>query len=301
MLSYNKHKIFVDSIKCFAISSRNKNDELNKLRESIIGAIINNKIPNTFYELEPRWTLIKTSVFNYIDILTNKQQYNCIDCIHTAGRNHKYDFEFNIDNKKYNIEFKFNISKICEAPQFVSPTRPDNFLNISYDEYFYENYLLPICYECDIDIPDKNIYLSQIHNNKPPCVDKLLTMYYNGCKRSSKFTGDELDIQFYNNCKALSKDSIIKFIDRSDVELNINKLSKYLIESQQNKIYMMYDVQNNNFNIEYPNMNDYKLVSYTKNSKRSRFDCISQSGKKMKVLLRWKNGNGIAFPAFQIK
>jgi len=27
----------------------------------------------------------------------------------------------------------------------------------------------------------------------------------------------------------------------------------------------------------------------------------SKSGNKIKILLRWKNGNGIAFPAFQIK
>jgi hypothetical protein len=27
----------------------------------------------------------------------------------------------------------------------------------------------------------------------------------------------------------------------------------------------------------------------------------SESGSKIKILLRWKNGNGIAFPAFQIK
>ena len=37
-----------------------------------------------------------------------------------------------------------------------------------------------------------------------------------------------------------------------------------------------------------------------KNPKLNSFICISEDGTQMKVLLRWKNGNGIAFPAFQI-
>jgi len=45
---------------------------------------------------------------------------------------------------------------------------------------------------------------------------------------------------------------------------------------------------------------DYNIVSCVKNPAKSRYECETQSGKKINVLLRWKNGNGIAFPAFQI-
>ena len=50
-----------------------------------------------------------------------------------------------------------------------------------------------------------------------------------------------------------------------------------------------------------PNMDDYVIKSYIVDQKnKNRFICETKSGKKMYILLRWKNGNGIAFPAFQI-
>ena len=48
------------------------------------------------------------------------------------------------------------------------------------------------------------------------------------------------------------------------------------------------------------NIDDYTLISVIKQPDKYRYECTSKSGKKIKVLLRWKNGNGIAFPAFQI-
>jgi hypothetical protein len=58
--------------------------------------------------------------------------------------------------------------------------------------------------------------------------------------------------------------------------------------------------KNNMFYKETINMDDYKLVSYEKYTKRYMYVAQSKSNKKIKILLRWKNGNGIAFPAFQI-
>jgi len=39
-------------------------------------------------------------------------------------------------------------------------------------------------------------------------------------------------------------------------------------------------------------------LSYKK--MKNYYECKTESGYKLKVLLRWKNGNGIAYPAFQI-
>ena len=47
-------------------------------------------------------------------------------------------------------------------------------------------------------------------------------------------------------------------------------------------------------------LSPFTIASCVKNPAKSRYDCVTQSGKKIRVLLRWKNGNGIAFPAFQI-
>ena len=85
----------------------------------------------------------------------------------------------------------------------------------------------------------------------------------------------------------------------SNVELDTQKLSSYLLESQKNKHYMMYS--KNCFHYQTPNMYDYVIHSYIVHQKnKNRFICETKSGKKMYILLRWKNGNGVAFPAFQI-
>ena len=54
------------------------------------------------------------------------------------------------------------------------------------------------------------------------------------------------------------------------------------------------------FTLQHVDMNHYIIDSVDKNATKSKYTCISKSGKKLNVLLRWKNGNGIAFPAFQI-
>ena len=46
------------------------------------------------------------------------------------------------------------------------------------------------------------------------------------------------------------------------------------------------------------NMDKYKITSYTKN--KNKFIATTCEGYSIKILLRWKNGNGIAIPAFQI-
>jgi hypothetical protein len=70
------------------------------------------------------------------------------------------------------------------------------------------------------------------------------------------------------------------------------------MESQKNKIYMLfYDYK---FYKEKMNLEDYLLISYEKEPKKYRYVAKAKSGKTIYILLRWKNGNGIAFPAFQI-
>lgn len=57
---------------------------------------------------------------------------------------------------------------------------------------------------------------------------------------------------------------------------------------------------NGEFLLEYPELDNYRIISHVKNPKLNRYDCMTANGNLIKVLLRWKNGNGIALPAFQI-
>ena len=121
-------------------------------------------------------------------------------------------------------------------------------------------------------------------------------LYYQGCKQSSKYTGTDQAIKFYQSCNDTSRECIKKFIDT--VELDIEKLTQYLISTQNKKNYILY--KNTEFNIQTSNTDDYIIVSFTKNPEKSRYEALTKTNKKIHILLRWKNGNGIAYPAFQI-
>ena len=301
MFTYNKEQITIDSISAFDLSAKGLNDKNNKTRENIIGSIINSKVPVEFYEI-PRWLQLKTSIHNYITEL-DKNPFDKIDCKHKGGR--KFNFDFNIifysddlgtEPRVYNIELKFNASAIDEAPQFVSPMKPSQYLSSSYEDYYYTNYLPRLSTMSNLSTPSKETYMAQIHTNKPKCIKDFQEIYYKGCEASSKFTKNEEDIKFYELAKQLSSESISTFIAQTD--LNIGLLSEYLHTSQQGKIYMLYS--DGKFTKQYANLADYMIVSVVKNPQKFRYECLSANGKKINVLLRWKNGNGIAFPAFQI-
>jgi hypothetical protein len=218
-------------------------------------------------------------------------------CINKGGRCNNYDFAIVVNNEhSFQVEFKFNAGTINKTPQFVSPVKPGQYLSESYEEYYYTNYIHILSQIGGFTQPEKDVYLQQISLPSPPCMKMFQDKYYNGCKQSSRYTGNKEDISFYTKSKDISKQSITSFIEC--VDLNIDKLSSYLLKSQSNKIYMLY--KDGSFYMETVDMNDYQLVSCEKYPSKSYYISTSTTGKKIKILLRWKNGNGIAFPAFQI-
>ena len=297
---FNKETITTESIHAFNPSSKGLNDKNNKTRENLVAAIINGKIPNEYYEL-PEWNTLHTSIREYIQELDNTKKYIRAVCTNKGGRKFNYDFNVVVyyedgTNYSYNIELKFNASSIDETPQFVSPMKPSQYMSNVYEDYYYDNYLSQLAVESGLELPARETYLKQIHTNNPKCMKPFQDLYYMGCKQSSQYTGDPAHIKFYESAKKLSHESITSFIEKT--ELNIEALSEYLLTSQNNKIYMLYS--GTQFIVQRPNMDDYRIENVTKNPEKNRYECVSKTGVKLNVLLRWKNGNGIAFPAFQI-
>ena len=295
------------SINAFCRSSKNNNDTNNKVRENIIGAIINNSVPENYFIVSNRWKHMKDSINNYVDSLVKIQDHEQLEkspieiknikLSHCGGRRFNYDFIIIInDTLKFNIELKYNSSTVDETPQFVSPMKPSQYMSSSYEEYFYNNYLPCLSELSGFSIPDQKQYYKEIYTNNPPCMKNYQDLYYKGCKQSSKYTGEPEHIKFYEYSKKIDNESRRTFIENND--LNIELLSSYLQNTQNGKIYMLY--KDNGFKLERVNMDDYKLINYKKQPKKYMYIATSLSGKKIKILLRWKNGNGIAYPAFQI-
>jgi hypothetical protein len=292
---YNNQLIHYRNIDAFNLASKSQNDANNKMRENIIGAIINKNVPRTYYLMNNRWLSLKKEVGQYLDKLVAKDKTQIIKCSHKAGRGHNYDFLLDINGTTYPIELKFNTQTIAGAPQYVSPMKPSQYLSNSYEEYYYDTYLSQMAEKAGLPCPAKADYLKQIHGNAPECMLPFQKLYYKGCQGSSQCTQDPTDQAFYQFCNRLARESIKTFL--STTELKIADLSAYLQETQQGKIYMLY--YQGQLHLQHAPMDDYIIERVLKTT-HNRYECLSKSGKKMKILLRWKNGNGIAFPAFQI-
>ena len=302
---------FQNEIESFSLSQRKTNDKNNKIRERIICDIINDRVPPEYFNA-PEWDSLKTAIHSYLYELNGYTPYSRVECLQKGGRNFNYDFDiiFYIsvgdDNTslspppptKYNVEFKYNILEIAQTPQFVSPIKPSQYLTLSYENYFFENYLSLLSAFSGLQLPSKDVYMKEINHHSPACMKLYQDLYYSGCKASSRFTGDERAIAFYEKSKELSAESIRRFIEMADIK--IDELSNYLSESQKNKIYMMYFKEK--MILEKTNVDDYRIdpSSCIKNPAKSRYEFTTVSGKPLHILLRWKNGNGIAFPSFQI-
>jgi len=286
------NNIKYQSINSFNICHKNMNDMNNKIRENIIISIINDIIPNDYYKYSNRWKRLRINIFDFLNSL-----YTPIENIRgniKGGRGNNYDFEIIINDMRYKIEFKFNSSKIDELPQFILPMRPSKYLSNSFEDFIYNNYLNLLLNEFKIPIPNKESYDKEIHSSNPKCLSFIQDKYYRGCSSSSKYSGIKDDIDFYKQANKYSKESIIKFIENT--ELDIHKLSNYLMETQENKIYMLY--KDNKIYKEILDNSNFKIISYEK--RKNSYIATTKKGYKIKILLRWKNGNLIAFPAFQI-
>ena len=84
--------------------------------------------------------------------------------------------------------------------------------------------------------------------------------------------------------------------------LDTEKLTQYLIETQKGKIYMCFDPNTQTFKREQLNEDLYTVTCVTENAYNGNTVlCETKSGMHLAVLLRFKNGNGVQFPALQIK
>lgn len=298
-INYNNTIINYYSINSFHLSSRTENDKNNKRRETIIGAIINNQIPTNYSKYSLLWKKLKYEIDKYIldlcklNNLINQTQ----KCVHKAGRKNNYDLLLILNECiSFNIEIKFNAKNVDETPQFVSPMKPSQYLETSYEKYYYDNYLTLLSKEFNLSLPNKEEYIHKIHSDKPKCVIEYQNKYYKGCKKSSKYTGNKEDVKFYNRAKKLSEDSIKTFIMNNN--LKIDELTNYLLNTQTNKVYMLY--KNGNIYLQCIDSKNYEIVSYKKEPELQRYVATTKTGIILKILLRWKNGNGVAYPAFQI-
>ena len=180
----------------------------------------------------------------------------------------------------YKLEFKFNALSIKKLPQIAQPSKPSQYLSKNYEIYHYDNCLTKLANEFNLKLPNKDTYLKEVHNINPKCMIEW----------KKKYKKDDI---FKKKCMKYTKMYLESFIKITD--LDIKKLTKYLLDTQD-KVYMLY--YKGSFNLEFSNLDNYELEYVDKD--KNRYKCYSKNKKLIKVLIKWNNCTGIAFPGFQI-
>lgn len=289
-------------------TKRNENDKKNKIREKLIVATMNDKIPHSFYVQDKRWKDFKNSIDKYLEQLAGKRLENVrTEAILKGGRSNHADIiiSFHNDHKKlveYKVDFKFNALTLYDCPQWANPPL-DPFMPESYAAFFYDTHLEHIAEAAQVRMPKKDKYLKGVNCDIPICKEMKFIQeeFYKGAPKSSKYLGREYK-PFYDLCNQHSRASIKEFLDLYGIGINKPKLEEYIKNTDKMNISLMF-YKNGVFKHEklsdtFSNFTFNKKVSI-KNS--NTIVLTTKNHIKINLLLRWKNGAGIANPAFQMK
>ena len=303
---------------CKVLSSRSENDGANKKREDIIIQIIEwislilfgdiSQGPLFLFENHDWKNLygeIEEYLFTNIPGGYEKENIIFLKPKKFGGRRGNYDFSViygvnGLPDHVRNIEFKFNVERVEDCPQFHSPFDPESYIisEIPFTKFHYENYLCIYESFMEMNKPSYEEYKGQMKFSNIPTnqfLRECQKKYYAGSSGSSQYTGLQEDITFYELSKEISEESFERYFDIC--ELNHERLTNIWLEKQKNKEYML--LKDGSLNYQKIDENAYKIVSVEK--KCPNFICRTENGKILEVRFRWKNGHGIAFPAFQVK
>ena len=276
-------------------SSRQNSMVENNLRECVLDKILSHKktderFTNKIYG--NKWMNVRNKWEHCLKTIYPHSHSN-IKITKKAGRTNNYDFEVIYQDKEGNplcekhVEFKHNSNSISRIPQFLCLTdRRADFMTNKYAEYFYDNYLkeyMKVDQEAFslLEIPKKPEYLKLIvnHNHNIHPMFKLF--------HDRKY--------FHKNKKDfIVNKSIRSYLDKYSHTLDLGILSEMIMSRQYNKVFVLWDLKK--FHIETIDQERFvSVVGIEGNSLIVKTPTI-----KYKLLLRWKNDNGVLNPAWQI-
>jgi len=269
---------------------RGNNDKNNKQREIIIYALVNDIIPQGWYETN-EWQELKEELFAYIGKYCYSE-YDSIKCIFKGGRsfNYDFDFEFTVSGKKVvkHIEFKYGCSKVTGCPQFLSLS--SNF-NTNYSEYFYDTCIQDISTLYEVDKPEKGEYLKNVTQTNYSKLDWFNTIYTNEkgkIKEKKKIVDKSINDYLVDNAR----------------RMNIEELNAKFYKTQNGKQYMCF--KDGLFHVDAIDNEEIvatgiKELKSGRNKLKNTVVLKTNTNSTIHMLLRWRNHAGVLNPAWQIK
>jgi hypothetical protein len=275
-----------------------KNDKHNKIRENVIYNIFN--IDDVYFNDKTygsEWKIFYDKLTKKIKNLC-EEPFNSISIKHIGGRGKNHDFRISFMDENNKIiksiktEFKHNNSKITKLPQFLEIDDKDfkNVYNVcsemSYDEFYYDNYLdeyLKTDVELIIPKPNKEEYLKNVYDIKYS--NEFFNLLYN--KKNNKL----------KEKRKIVNDSEKRYLELYLHTFKFDKIIEKIKESQMDKMFLLWDC--NNFHTEELDIKDIKITGIKKIDKLY-FDISTEDFiYDIRVRINWGNNNGLANPRWK--
>lgn len=213
-------------------------------------------------------------------------------------KNHDFNCSYMNENnemvKELFLEFKFGETRIDKLPEFYQKETNWDIFDKKYHEYWYDNYYNRLCdiYPEQVKIIDREKYLKAVLKQElkesDECYQPIMTLktnIYRGTKTADK------------NAIEIRNESINEYLMNYASQIRLDIFEK-MLEKQKNKLYILYDSKTNKYHSDYIDTNISNLkYSHIKN--QNTIVLVSDKY-EFHLLLRWKNGQCVLKPAWQV-
>ena len=277
---------------------RQNNDSANKRREQVLVmlydppyAFINNS------DYGKRWKLLSDAWKESITFLSKAgdfKPYTSVKMTLKAGRKFHYDADMAfMDGKTIvaskKIEFKHNCSSIAKLPQFLSLSTKTPLFPVSYERFYYENYI------------DQYIVQDPSITVQKPDIEPYLTLV-TGINYDSHPFFSQLKCRdsFFKEAKnRVVNASISDYLQRYGSSISKEAICERIRSTQKDKIYLLWSTKDCRFNIDEIQSSEMDRLGYH-GIKNNNTLVLFSGTTYYSLLLRWRNHKGILNPAWQI-
>lgn len=297
----------IEDIMEFLIPGTDKslNDEKNKVRENIIGNMMN--LDDEYFMNEKygtHWKNIHTKFIEKISMLC-VEPFDKIKIEGKGGMKYNYDFmltflgQLNEEKntrviiKEVKLEFKHNNSSVSDLVQFLELYDRDvkekfELCGVSYAEFYYDNYLknyLELEENLIQHIPEKHEYLKHVTDikYKHPFFNELYL------RKNNKL----------NEKREIARKSIQEYLEIFSHTFNFEKIAEKIKESQQGKQFLLWDC--NEFYVETVDASKITISGIIEDSIHDLyFDVKVQNFEyNIRIRINWGNNAGLSNPRWK--
>lgn len=278
----------------FATSTRAENDATNKLRERVLKNICQPPaewLADATYGTQ--WRTVHAEWLKAIATIakdTAVPVYTSIQTVQKGGRGAHYDVEVHYMNgatcvATRNVEFKNGGLNISKLPQFLSLQAKFKMFPVTYDAFWFENYL-DAYLACDPGITEAKpeTYLKLV-----PGTTYSVHPFFQQLKERESINQTQKN--------AVVNQSIAAYLKRYGSTVDLALFAEKVRDTQTDKVYLLW--HKGTFHMDSMRPAEMKDITYS-SIKNGNVLELNAGGTAYHLLLRWRNHKGIMNPAWQI-